>query len=67
MANDPKRTDDIDQYGGPNKEQRSDMNEERVRGGPGDDVRGVADEADEEFEETTDDLDDEDEDSEGSM
>ena len=58
MANDRNRTDDL--YGGPDRERPTDTPEDRVRGGVGDDVRGVADEEDDEFEDT-DDLEDEEE------
>ena len=63
MANDPKRSQD--QYSGSDRDRGNDMNEERFRGGPGDDVRGIADEGEEEFEDTDDLI--EDEDSDGSF
>jgi hypothetical protein len=63
MANDRKRSDE--QYTGSDRDRGTDMNEERLRGGPLDDVRGIADEGEEEFEDT-DDLNEE-EDSEGSF
>jgi hypothetical protein len=59
MANDRNRTDDL--YSGPDRDPRTDMNEEPVRTGAGDDVRGVAEE-DDEFEDS-DELDEEDDDS----
>jgi hypothetical protein len=63
MAND--RTSMDEQYTGPERERRSNTDEEDVRGGTRDDVRGIADEEDEEFEDT-DDL-EEDEDTDGSF
>ena len=64
MARDRNRSDD------PMAERQGDrpreMNdEEQVRGGAGEDVRGIAGEEDEEFEDAED-LDEEDEDAEGS-
>ena len=61
MANDRNRTDGEDAT----VPGQRDLNDEPIRGGTGDDVRGIADEADEEFEDS-DDLDDED-DSDGSI
>ena len=58
MADDRKRRDD--QYSGSERE----MDDQRVRGGVGDEVRGIADEGEEEFEDTED-LDEE-EDVDGS-
>lgn len=58
MANDRNRTGNLDESSGPNPGSQSEMNEERVRGGAGEEVRGLADEGDEEFEDT-DDLEDE--------
>jgi hypothetical protein len=63
MANDRNSRDE--QVTGPEGDRRRDVNEESLRGGTSDDVRGIADEEDEEFEDT-DDL-EEDEDSDGSF
>jgi hypothetical protein len=62
MARDRNRTDD--QISGPERGRQTDMNEERVRGGAEEDVRGLADEGDGEFEDT--DALDEDEDEDES-
>ena len=62
MANDRNRTDGVEDATAP---RQRDLNDDPIRGGAGDDVRGIADEADEEFEDS-DDLDDED-DSDGSI
>jgi hypothetical protein len=62
MANDRNRTDGVEDATAP---PQPDMNDEPIRGGAGDDVRGIADEDDDEFEDS-DDLEDED-DSDGSM
>lgn len=51
MANERKRSDDLSI---PDQDRGSDMSEERVRGGAGDDLRGVADEGDEDFEDMED-------------
>jgi hypothetical protein len=65
MANDRNRSDE--QYSGPSGErQRDQSNEEQVRGGIGDEVRGVADEGEEEFEDM-DDLEEDESDSDGSF
>ena len=63
MANDRNSRDE--QSTGPEGDRRSNVDEETMRGGTSDEVRGVADEEDEEFEDT-DDL-EEDEDSDGSF
>ena len=63
MANDRNRTND--QMAGPDRDRRSSQDEENVRGGAADDVRGIADEEDDEFEDA-DDLDEE-EDSDESL
>ena len=62
MANDRNRTDGVEDATAP---RQPDMNDEPIRGGAGDDVRGIADEDDDEFEDS-DDLEDED-DSDGSI
>lgn len=64
MANDRSRMEDL--QGGPERNPRTDMNEERAPGA-GDDVRGVAEEGDEEEFEDTEDLDEEDEESDGTI
>lgn len=65
MANDRNRSDD--QYSGPSGGRQSDsFSEEPVRGGVGDEVRGVADEGEEEFEDTED-LEEDEEDSDSSF
>ena len=63
MANDRNRTNE--QMAGPDRDRRSGLDEENMRGGTADDVRGIADEEDDEFEDA-DDL-DEDEDSDESL
>lgn len=66
MARDRNRSED--QMSEPQRNRRSDMDpmeEEQVRGGLGDDLRGIAGDEDEEFEDAED-LDEE-EDSEGSI
>ena len=60
MARDRNRMDD--QLGGPERGPQRDMDDERMRGGVGDDLRGVADEGDEEFEDIEDTEEEEDED-----
>jgi hypothetical protein len=62
MANDRNRTEGVEDATEP---RQPDMTDEPIRGGAGDDVRGIADEGDDEFEDS-DDLDDED-DSDGSI
>jgi hypothetical protein len=47
--------------GGSQRDRQSDMNDDRMRGGTGEDVRGVADEGDEDFEDVEELEDDEDE------
>ncbi len=64
MANDRSRMEDL--QGGPERNPRTDMNEERAPGA-GDDVRGVAEEGDEEDFEETEDLEEEDEDGDGTI
>jgi hypothetical protein len=64
MANDPNRTDE--QSSDPSSDRQNESNEERMRSGIGEDVRGVADEGDEDFEDM-DDLEEEDDDSDGSF
>ena len=66
MANDRNRTDDLDDISRPNPGSQTGMSDEGVRGGAGDDIRGVADEGDEEFEDT-DDLEDEDDSDDASF
>ena len=63
MANDSNRADEL--YTGPDDDSRTDMNEDRMRGGVGDEVRGIADEDDEEFDE--DEEMDEEEEDEGAI
>ena len=65
MANDRNRTDE--QYAGPG-DGRRDIDEDPMRGGADEDVRGIADESDDEFDDTDDlDDDDEEEETEGSF
>jgi hypothetical protein len=64
MANDSNRTDD--QSSGPSGERQNEPNEERIRNGMADEVRGIADEEDEDFEDMED-TEDEDDDNEGSF
>jgi hypothetical protein len=59
MANERNRTDDQEDSG---QDTGTDMSEERLRGGGGDDVRGIADEEEDEFDD--DELDDLEEDEE---
>ena len=66
MANDRNRTDDVEGLGGQNERDQSGIEEEPVRSGADDDVRGVADEGEEEFEDT-DDLEDEDDSDDSSF
>lgn len=63
MANERNRNDN--QTSGPDEDPRTDMNEERVRGG-GEDARSLADDADDEEFDAADDLDD-DEEGDGSF
>jgi hypothetical protein len=64
MANDRNRPNDL--QSAPDRDRRTDMNEEPVPTRAGDDVRGVADEGDEEFEDS-DDLDEEEEEDDSSI
>jgi hypothetical protein len=66
MANDPNRTDDVDESIRPNQGGQPGTGADPVRGSVGDEVRGIADEGDEGFEDTED-LEDEEESDDGSF
>ena len=60
MARNRDRMDDL--WSGPERGRRRDMNDDRIRGGAEDDVRGVGDDGDEDLEDADDLEDEEDED-----